>query len=326
MTLRAWTIAITASLLLHLLLAAWFTPRPQTIEIAGGMAAEVSIVGNTFADAVSAGAVPTQIADATDVTAEIEQETSTALAPEATQVIQPVEMEIIEAVETQSIDPDSIIVALENQTSHVVERETAVEPIVRRNVTEAETLEIETLVQQDRSDPETVASEQVTEVLVVEPEAPPTPPARPAGLAAQPTPQPVRTASAAGSGGTAPSDTRQGVAQGGATGNAASTGQAANSQAGNAAVSNYPGQVAAALGRALRYPSNARGATGQSLVSFTVAANGQLVGAQIRGSSGNAVLDQAAIATVQRAAPFPPIPPAAGRNQWSFTLPLSFTR
>lgn len=328
MTLRAWTIAISASFLLHMVLAAWFTARPQAIETAGGTAARLSILGNTFEDAVAAGAVPTQIADAADTVMAIEPENRPVLAPEATEIIQPVEIETITTVQTESADPDSVIARLENQSGEVVEPEIRPESIARQEVAEAKTLEIETLAQESRIEPGTVTSEQVSEVLVAEAqtEAPPSPPVRPAGLIAQPKPQPARTPSAAGSGGAAQSDTRQGTAQGGMTGTTATSGQATNSQAGNAAVSNYPGQVAAALGRALRYPSNARGATGQSVVSFTVAANGQLVGAQIRGSSGNAALDQAAIATVQRAAPFPPIPPAAGRNQWSFTLPLSFTR
>ena len=38
-----------------------------------------------------------------------------------------------------------------------------------------------------------------------------------------------------------------------------------------------------------------------------------------------AELDQAAVETVQRAAPFPPIPPETGRASWPFTVPMSFS-
>jgi periplasmic protein TonB len=93
-------------------------------------------------------------------------------------------------------------------------------------------------------------------------------------------------------------------------------------------VSNYPGQVVTRLRRALRYPAAARRdrLTGEVHVSFTVAAGGGVSGISVVRSSGSPVLDQAAIETVQRAAPFPQIPQAAGRSSWPFSVPLAFTR
>jgi periplasmic protein TonB len=108
-----------------------------------------------------------------------------------------------------------------------------------------------------------------------------------------------------------------------------SSGQAAQANAaGNAAVSNYPGQVASRLRRSLRYPREAQrqGIRGEVHVRFTVNSGGGVGGISIARSSGSPVLDQAAIATVQRAAPFPAIPAAAGRNSWPFTVPLVFSR
>jgi protein TonB len=97
---------------------------------------------------------------------------------------------------------------------------------------------------------------------------------------------------------------------------------------GNAAISNYPGKVASKLRRALRYPREARRQKlrGEVRVAFTVNRNGGVSGIRIVRSSGSNILDQAAIATVKRAAPFPQIPPQAGRNSWPFTIPLAFQR
>lgn len=100
----------------------------------------------------------------------------------------------------------------------------------------------------------------------------------------------------------------------------------ASAAASRAAVSNYPGKVQSKLRRALRYPAAARGVSGEVRVQFSIAANGGASGIRVVRSSGNAVLDKAAIATVKRAAPFPAIPPGSGRSSWKFTMPLLFTR
>jgi len=91
------------------------------------------------------------------------------------------------------------------------------------------------------------------------------------------------------------------------------------------AVSNYPGKVQSRLRRALRYPSSARGVSGTAQVQFVIAANGAASAIRIVKSTGNTVLDEAALATVRRASPFPAIPDEAGRNVWQFTIPLMFT-
>ena len=97
--------------------------------------------------------------------------------------------------------------------------------------------------------------------------------------------------------------------------------------AGNsAAVDKYPGQILAELRRALRYPAAAGRVTGEVLVDFTVSANGTASAIRISRSSGHAALDQAALDTVRRAAPFPAIPAGANRASWPFTVPLAFKR
>jgi protein TonB len=132
-----------------------------------------------------------------------------------------------------------------------------------------------------------------------------------------------------GSRGKAESDARRGMAAGKAEGTKATAGKAGkSSSAGNAAASNYPGKVVAKLRRALRYPADARRQKlrGEAMVGFTVNADGGTRGVRLLRSSGSAVLDKAALDAVRRAAPFPSIPEAAGRSQWSFEVPLAFTR
>lgn len=128
-----------------------------------------------------------------------------------------------------------------------------------------------------------------------------------------------------GSNGQNQADSKRGVADGKASGRNTTAGKSGKtSAAGNAAVTNYPGKVAAKLRRAMRSLSRSTisKARRDVRVSFTVSASGGLNGVGIASSSGSPELDQAALAIVRRAAPFPPIPADAGRSSWSFTLPL----
>jgi len=95
---------------------------------------------------------------------------------------------------------------------------------------------------------------------------------------------------------------------------------------GSAAASKYPGLVQAKVTRAAKYPAKAKGDKGEALVSFTVGASGKVTKVALARSSGSAALDNAALAAVDRAAPFPPIPEAAGRSSWSFTVPVYFKK
>jgi len=121
-----------------------------------------------------------------------------------------------------------------------------------------------------------------------------------------------------GNGGAADADTAASKKSGG--------GQGKKDDGGSAAASKYPGLVEAKVVRAAKYPKKAKGDGGEALVSFVVGASGKVVQVALARSSGNAALDDAAIAAVNRAAPFPPIPEAAGRSSWSFTVPLYFKK
>ncbi len=141
--------------------------------------------------------------------------------------------------------------------------------------------------------------------------------------------RPAAKAKKSGSGGSNKADARRGQADGRENGQAASKARGGKSSAaGNAAVSNYPGKVASKLRRALRYPAAAKRQRlrGQVRVGFVVAANGSVASIRVVSSSGSPLLDDAALEAVRRAAPFPDIPPGAGRTSWPFTVPLAFSR
>ena len=97
--------------------------------------------------------------------------------------------------------------------------------------------------------------------------------------------------------------------------------QVASGNGGDAEVARYPSDVLRKLRRALR---STNGPRGEVVVRFTVLADGRVSGVSIDRSSGNAAVDQAGLATVSRAAPFPPIPAQANRSNWTFDVPLAF--
>jgi protein TonB len=90
-----------------------------------------------------------------------------------------------------------------------------------------------------------------------------------------------------------------------------------------AEISEYQGAVIARLSAAKRYPDAARDRAphGTAIVRFTIDASGQVAGASLAQSAGDAILDAEALATVHRASPFPPPPTGAPR---AFSAPLSY--
>jgi periplasmic protein TonB len=64
---------------------------------------------------------------------------------------------------------------------------------------------------------------------------------------------------------------------------------------------------------------------GTAVVRFTVDANGGIAGRKITKSSGTKALDDAALASIEKAAPFPPIPKTLGQNQLEISVPFKFT-
>jgi protein TonB len=97
--------------------------------------------------------------------------------------------------------------------------------------------------------------------------------------------------------------------------------QANAGSGGDGEAARYPADVLRKLRRVLR---STNGLSGEVVVRFTVLADGSVAGISIGRSSGNAAIDQAGLATVSRAAPFPPIPDGANRADWTFDVPLEF--
>jgi len=108
--------------------------------------------------------------------------------------------------------------------------------------------------------------------------------------------------------------------------NANGRADAKTNDGGTKAASNYKGRVAAKLRRAKRYPRQAerKQLTGVVHVSFTIASSGSVSGIRIRRSSGHAVLDQAAVDMVTRAAPMPKFPREMRQASLTLQVPVRF--
>jgi protein TonB len=87
----------------------------------------------------------------------------------------------------------------------------------------------------------------------------------------------------------------------------------ATQSAGTAEIASYRARILAHLARHKTYPTAARsaGIEGRTIVSFTVTRDGNVTGVALAGASGSALLDEATLAMVRRALPFPPMPEGA---------------
>lgn len=348
-SIALWTIAAMLAGGVHLGIGVWLLrqPAPPLVQEAGTTAIEIDLAALGFAeaDASLAGemvepseAVPAEPVDAAQPVESAEREVAEPVQPMEREASEPVESEPALTEPTQPVEPQE---AAPEAPTPVTEAD-AVEPVEPLALPVAET------------------SSAVEPVEPVAPQAAPSPieeatPAEPVETSRQaeaiadvpiptprpnytPPPEPRRqetveqrppTEPAAGNRGRSQAEARRGTAEGSTGGQAAAETQGnrtRNDGAASAAVSNYPGEVAARLRRALRYPREAQRQRlrGEVHVSFTVDSSGGVGGIRVVRSSGHPVLDQAAIATVQRAAPFPPTPD--GRASWPFTVPLAFSR
>ncbi|SNR69959.1 energy transducer TonB, partial [Puniceibacterium sediminis] len=77
--------------------------------------------------------------------------------------------------------------------------------------------------------------------------------------------------------------------------------------------------------RLKRYPSRAGRASGTVVLWLKVTSSGTLAGVGISRSSGNALLDQAAISAVQKAR-MPAAPNGLTQGTHTFSLPIRFAR
>ena len=89
----------------------------------------------------------------------------------------------------------------------------------------------------------------------------------------------------------------------------------------------YFGQISAWIDANKDYPTEVKKKRQQGtvVVRFTIGRDGQLLASTIKQSSGHVLLDQAALETLARAAPFPPIPEFVGRETLSIAVPIDYT-
>jgi len=286
---------------------------------------------------------PTQQAVQPDVTEPlaaqpVESAKATPIEPELVEPVQASTAEPVQPSRSEAVEPAETVLAtamLSAEPAEIVAPSVAVpvEPVaaaepetttVRVSPAEAVTPIVPEALQPETSTDASTAP--VPQILSFQRQSEPTPrrttprrepaPERPRQQVAEQTPQ--RPASAAGNGG-------QNVADA-AAGRASAGQQGSDGGGGQAEIAQWQSQVQRKLARSLRYPRAANGERGEVVVRFTVAAQGNASGVSIVRSSGNVVLDQAAIETVGRASPFPPIPADAGFASKTFDFPLGFVR
>lgn len=327
-------------------------PRPGSARLGLGaslglhgvvlVAALLSMGGAEPDDAPAEQAISVAVVQVTSVSTDAQSLAET----DASQNLQSAGAEALNPVESEAIEAESADAAVEAVAPDVVEATPAEamqidasEPVLAGAALPLTALApdaVETVapppVEQEASEPAEVAPVQAQTIAAIDPDAAPVPQTLTRPRPTEPTkptkpaetkppvakPAPKKPAAPAGNGGQNDADAVAGRPVAGQQGNTGTGGEAE--------VARYPGQVLKKLKRALRYPKGAGGAAGEVQVSFTVAANGQPSGIRIAQSSGNAAIDAAGIATVERAAPFPPIPAGANRKSWAFTVPLAFVR
>ena len=306
--------AIAFSLAVHAGIVASVQPDPVETRIAGGEEVAVMMIGDAFADAIMAGE-EADAAEAVDEAEPVEPVTETAEAVE--EVVQPVDTEAAEAVskDVQANEPLQALAALSDPQSPVAVSEEILKPVpdppVPQPRPKAEKKPPESRQPERKAVPEKKAAKEQSRKAKEDPK-----PKKPAAKTSTKTEAKKKK----GSGGEQKADARKSAS-------GSKTAKRSN-QAGNASVSNYPGKVHRKVSRAIRYPKQARAKRlrGQAVVSFVVGSNGSVSGIRVARSSGHSILDNAALDTVRRAAPFPPIPSGAGRSSWAFSVPLAFTR
>jgi protein TonB len=84
----------------------------------------------------------------------------------------------------------------------------------------------------------------------------------------------------------------------------------------------YLGSLSKSIERAKVNPRSRQ--AGTVMVRFTVSPDGSLISRTIERSSGSKVLDDAAVAALDRAAPFPPMPQNVAQGPIEVSVPFEF--
>ena len=91
-------------------------------------------------------------------------------------------------------------------------------------------------------------------------------------------------------------------------------------------LSKWGATIRARVERRKSYPSAAGRAAGTVTVALRVGPGGQLQSASVARSSGHPALDEAALAALRKAGPFPQAPKGLNKQSYSFSLPITFRR
>jgi len=88
----------------------------------------------------------------------------------------------------------------------------------------------------------------------------------------------------------------------------------------------FYGKIWQRVAKAKYYPRMARkrGFEGKPIVAFTLGKKGDLIDLKIIEASNYDLLNEAALETIRRGIPYPPIPEPLGKNSISFNLPISY--
>jgi periplasmic protein TonB len=94
----------------------------------------------------------------------------------------------------------------------------------------------------------------------------------------------------------------------------------------SAAVQSWHKQIVALIQRHARHPpdSRSRGWEGRVVISFSLDRQGRVIDRRVLSSSGVAALDEAALATLRRAQPFPPPPADVPGERINKDVPINF--
>jgi len=87
---------------------------------------------------------------------------------------------------------------------------------------------------------------------------------------------------------------------------------------------NWRGTLVAHLNRFKRFPGGANPGTVQ--VAFSIDRAGRVLSARLVGASGDALLDEEAVAMIRRASPVPAPPEGLGGGSISLSVPVKFSR
>lgn len=274
------------------------------VEIAGGAPSTAAVFGSSFADMVQGTAEPVEPDEV------LEQE-PTENPPEKVEE-QTTETKAVEmAAETPPVAPTPTVTATELSTA-----------LPAQPVSPTDGPALPKVQQTEPAKPLQTAALAVKPQEVTEPledtEAPTTPTqskrpmTRPKELEARAEPpktdpKPRKKPAPQPQGSNSNVNTKKGSETGKAKKGAATNSKTASKSktAGNAAMSNYTGKVFRRIDRARPRNIDIRG---KVKVSLKIGPGGNLVSVWISGSSGSARLDNIALASVRRAAPFPPTP------------------